>query len=241
MPRSGGPIRSKMTLSKTSTLCKSLLLGTLLCVPGYGQISGSTSININGNVGDLISTGTGAWMSGIQHPSIASWNISPSPSMPSGIQLLPNGAFSGGLWGIYMFGTPSAPFSGTVVVTVTKAGQSGSGQLTINFNITGPPTLGSQSFAAGTAGRPYSGSVTASGGTGAISYAVTAGALPAGLSLSTGGAISGTASSAGTSNFTVTATDSNMMTASQAYSILINTAPSVSSISTVNLTLGQSV
>ncbi|NLR98027.1 autotransporter outer membrane beta-barrel domain-containing protein, partial [Rhizobium sp. P38BS-XIX] len=54
----------------------------------------------------------------------------------------------------------------------------------------------------------YSQPLTASGGTSPYSYAVTAGALPQGLTLSSGGLLSGTPTSAGTFNFTVSATDS---------------------------------
>ena len=66
---------------------------------------------------------------------------------------------------------------------------------------------------------------------GAITYAITSGALPTGLSLnSSTGAITGTAPSVSadtTSNFTVTATDNENQTASRAYSITVtNVLPS---------------
>ena len=57
-----------------------------------------------------------------------------------------------------------------------------------------------------TVGTPYSFTVTASG-TPAPTFAVTAGALPAGLTLSPTGTISGTPTTAGTSTATVTATN----------------------------------
>jgi len=66
---------------------------------------------------------------------------------------------------------------------------------------------------------------------GAITYAITSGSLPSGLSLNTStGTITGTAPSVSadtTSNFTVTATDNENQTASRAYSITItNILPS---------------
>ena len=66
---------------------------------------------------------------------------------------------------------------------------------------------------------------------GAITYAITSGSLPSGLSLNTStGAITGTAPSVSadtTSNFTVTATDNENQTASRAYSITVtNISPS---------------
>ncbi len=55
---------------------------------------------------------------------------------------------------------------------------------------------------------PYSASLSASGGTAPYQWAVASGTLPAGLSLSTSGTISGTPIVAGTSSFVVTVTDS---------------------------------
>ena len=55
----------------------------------------------------------------------------------------------------------------------------------------------------------YSQTVAASGGTGIYSYAVIAGSLPPGLSLSSGGVLSGTPTAGGTYNFTLAATDSS--------------------------------
>src|SRR5690606_12335519 len=66
----------------------------------------------------------------------------------------------------------------------------------------------------------YTATITATGGTGTVSYAITAGALPAGLSLnSTTGVISGTPTTAGDYSFTVTATYDGAGTASAAYTL----------------------
>ena len=62
-----------------------------------------------------------------------------------------------------------------------------------------------------------------------ITYAVTSGTLPTGLSLSSGGDITGTLSgSATTYNFTVTATDPQGQTASRNFSYTVNPPPTVS-------------
>ena len=77
----------------------------------------------------------------------------------------------------------------------------------------------------------------ANGGTGTISFAVSAGSLPSGLTLNSAtGAITGTptTNTGSVSNFTVTATDSDGATASQTYSIAINTAPIAVTGATVN-------
>ncbi len=81
----------------------------------------------------------------------------------------------------------------------------------------------------GTANTAYTGAVTASNGTSPYTYAVTSGSLPTGLSLSAGGALTGTPSVANTFNFTVTATDAYNQTGNRAYSVVIASAPVASS------------
>lgn len=66
--------------------------------------------------------------------------------------------------------------------------------------------------------------ITATGGSGAYTFAVTTGALPPGLSLSAGGVLSGTPTQANTYPFTVTATDTSdgTITGTRDYTIVIN-------------------
>jgi hypothetical protein len=78
------------------------------------------------------------------------------------------------------------------------------------------------SLSAGTAGAAISANISASGATGATTFDVTSGSLPAGVSLSSGGTLSGTPTATGTFNFTVTATDPNNCTGARAYSLTIN-------------------
>ena len=74
----------------------------------------------------------------------------------------------------------------------------------------------------GTAGSPYNGSITASGGVEPYNYSVSSGTLPAGLTLdSTTGALSGTPEMAGTFNFTMTATGSGRCPGSRDYALVI--------------------
>jgi hypothetical protein len=78
-------------------------------------------------------------------------------------------------------------------------------------------------LAAATQGAAYTTTVTASGGIGTVSYAVTTGTLPTGLSLNSAtGAITGTPSGTGMSSFTVTATYDGAGEASAAYSITVS-------------------
>ncbi len=93
-----------------------------------------------------------------------------------------------------------------------------------------PPAALSLSIAAlpaGTVDAAYSSSISATGGAPPYTYAVTQGSLPAGLTLSSAGAIAGTPTKAGTSSFTVTVTDSKSATASAQGSIVIAAAASL--------------
>src|SRR5205814_6703881 len=75
----------------------------------------------------------------------------------------------------------------------------------------------------GTQSVAYNQSLAAAGGTTPYSWSLISGALPAGLSLSSGGQISGTPTTTGTSNFTVQVTDAStpVQTATRALSITI--------------------
>jgi len=90
-------------------------------------------------------------------------------------------------------------------------------------------SLSPTTLSAATVAAAYSQTITASGGTSPYSYAVTAGALPAGMTLSSAGALSGTPTAGGSFNFTITATDSTggtPLTGSQAYTLTVN-APTI--------------
>jgi len=71
-----------------------------------------------------------------------------------------------------------------------------------------PPTitLSPTTLPNATLETPYSQTITASGGTGPYTFAVTMGTLPPGLTLATNGTLSGTPTSTGSFTFTVTAT-----------------------------------
>ncbi|WP_192884079.1 putative Ig domain-containing protein [Xanthomonas campestris] len=83
-------------------------------------------------------------------------------------------------------------------------------------------TVGPASLPSSTAGSAYSQNLSASGGTAPYTFTVTAGALPAGLTLSPAGVLSGTPTATGSFNFTASATDSgNPTTGSRAYALVV--------------------
>ena len=106
-------------------------------------------------------------------------------------------------------GTPTAAGSFTFIVQVTDAN---------NFTETTPyavnvgsavVSIGPASLSGGVVNAGYSQQLSATGGTAPYTYSVVSGALPAGLSLSSAGVISGTPTTSGSSAFTVQAKDSS--------------------------------
>jgi hypothetical protein len=85
-------------------------------------------------------------------------------------------------------------------------------------------TVTTTSLPAGTVGAAYSATLAASSGTTPYKWTLSAGSLPAGLALSTAGAITGTPTTAATSSFTVKVTDSakRTATATKALSIVVS-------------------
>ncbi len=107
-------------------------------------------------------------------------------------------------------GTPTTAGSVTFTVTVKDSGSpAASSAQTFTIGVAAPPaiTFTTTTLAGGTVGTAYSASVAATGGAGGLTYALGSGTLPAGLTLSSAGAISGTPTKAGTSTITVKATD----------------------------------
>ena len=132
---------------------------------------------------------------------------------------LPNGlSFNTGTGAITGTPTTIGPFSFTVSA-IDSDSNTGSRAYTVNINnlTVNPVTLPN-----GAVSSAYSQNVTASGGTGSGQiFTLSAGALPSGLSLSSGGAITGTPSAAGPYTFTVHVVDSGGSTGSRAYTVNI--------------------
>lgn len=121
--------------------------------------------------------------------------------LPAGMALSAGGVLSG---------TPTA--TGAFTFTVRATDTSGCfGEVTVTLHVNCPTiTVNPATLSNGTVGDPYGPiTFTQTGSTGVLAptFSVTTGTLPAGLTLTSGGVLSGTATSTGTSTFTVTATD----------------------------------
>jgi Putative Ig domain len=100
--------------------------------------------------------------------------------------------------------------------------------ITLSYAVCPTITLSPSSLSNGSINILYTEAISASDGTGPYLYTVTSGSTPAGLSLDTNtGSLSGYPTTAGTSTFTITATDSNNCTGTREYSIVIATSTDI--------------
>jgi len=86
-------------------------------------------------------------------------------------------------------------------------------------------TLLPTTLPAGVVGTAYSQTIVGSGGIGPYTFTVTAGTLPAGMTLTAAGVLSGTPTAEGTSVVTIQGTDANGCFASLIFTIVIAPAP----------------
>jgi hypothetical protein len=143
------------------------------------------------------------------------WAIS-AGSLPAGLSLSGN----------TISGTPTTAGNSEFTVRVTdSANQNATRALSITINAAPAPTITTTSVPGGGVNVPYYAGLLASGGTPPYSWAVTSGSLPAGVTLSSAGEISGTPTASGSFDFTVTVTDAARSTASRALRIVVSGAP----------------
>ena len=162
----------------------------------------------NGNVGTAYSASLAA--SGGAPPY--AWSAG---GLPDGVSAAANGAISG---------TPTTAGQYKVAVTV-KDSAGATAQQSYTVTIALPPlTITTASLPNGTVGVAYSASLAASGGVTPYQWSATG--LPAGLTLSSGGALAGTPTGAGTPSIAVTVKDSAGTTASRTFQVTIALPPS---------------
>jgi large repetitive protein len=139
-------------------------------------------------------------------------------SLPAGLTLAASCVVSG---------TPTAAGTSTLQVKATDSSSptetvTGPESITVaaagSLTITSPPNA--------TVGTPYSGAIGVSGGTAPYSCVITAGTLPAGLTLGAGCVITGTPTSSGTTTVTVKATDSGNPSKTTTSPIIVTVSPS---------------
>ncbi|WP_433040426.1 putative Ig domain-containing protein [Dactylosporangium sp. CS-033363] len=144
------------------------------------------------------------------------WSVAQG-ALPAGLSLDPaTGAITG---------TPTT--RGTNLVTVRATDSAGvTADRVLAFTVHAPAlSVSTMTLPDATAGTPYSATLGGSGGTTPYTWAVTAGALPAGLALDPAtGVVSGTATAAGTSTVTVTLTDDDAVASAQPLTLTVHPA-----------------
>jgi hypothetical protein len=136
-----------------------------------------------------------------------------SGTLPSGLTLAANGTLSG---------TPTVVGTFPITVKVTDTnGCTGTGP-TYNLTITCQTiTVTAPAVNTGVAGSPFSQTFTQSGAIGTATFSLASGSLPAGLTLSASGVLSGTPTQTGTFPITVKVTDSNGCIGTTGYTLTI--------------------
>lgn len=145
-----------------------------------------------------------------------SWSLS-AGTLPTGLSLNSSGMISGTL-------SATGTFTFTVKVTDAATASATKSLSIIVSSGAASLSIATSSLSDGTAGTAYSQTLAAAGGTAPYSWSHN-GTLPPGIAVSSGGAVTGTPTAAGTYSFAVVAVDSKAATATKSLSINI-AAPS---------------
>jgi large repetitive protein len=143
------------------------------------------------------------------------WSIA-AGNLPAGLNL---NQTTGVISGIPLVPADTSSFT---VRVADAAGQDDTQALSITINLINPPVITTTTLPGGTVGQAYNQTLQATGGILGLTWTLSGGSLPAMLSLSPAGVISGTPTNAGTSNFTVRVTDTLNQTDTQDLSIAVS-------------------
>ncbi len=139
-------------------------------------------------------------------------------------------------------GNPPLAAVGSYPVTLQASNGTGpAATLSFTLIVNKPVSIATAALPNGQVGVPYSAALAASGGLAPYTWLITSGSLPAGLSLASNGAVTGTpTANSGTTTFTVRVTDSlhPAATATRAISITIDKGPTFLAVNGVVLSSG---
>ncbi len=190
---------------------------TFTLQPFTALVIGTTSLG-----GATVGSAYSATLAGSGGTQPYRWTVD-AGSLPSGLSLSESGLISG---------TPLT--AGTTNFTV-RLTDSGGASVTKPLSIVAanPAALSvvTPSLPDGLAGAAYSATLSAVSGSGSYTWSLASGALPAGLSLSSAGVISGTPSASGSSTFTVRVTDASSATATRTFTLSVSGSLAISTAS----------
>jgi Putative Ig domain len=160
------------------------------------------------------------------------WSVSQG-SLPPGLSLnTTTGAITG---------TPTANGNYSFGLQVSDSSTPQQTAKMVGGIVVNPPlVITTTALGSGAVGTAFNSTLNSTGGVAPVSWSLTMGALPAGLSMSASGGISGTPTTAGSASFTATVTDSASppRTTSQSLTLMINSRFAVVSSAPPNGTAG---
>jgi hypothetical protein len=183
----------------TGTITPTLNIAQSAGTDGGGSLSLSSAALPSGQVGV---SGYSATITGSNGVSPYIWSMT-NGNLPQGL------TGTAGNTTYTITGTPQLLESQTFTIEITD--QSGQAPVSRVYTISiaqNVPVVSTSSLPSGTVESSYSStSLSATGGTSPYTYNITLGSLPPGLTMTSGGLISGTPTTDGTYNFSVAATD----------------------------------
>jgi len=214
-----------LTTSNAGDLLCAVMSGNNLVQATVTTPSGWTQTAVETN-GAVYQVGQAIYQSGSSAGAYtAKWNKIGTTSWGTGMVALE------GYSGATLSGVPTTSGAWGFTVTATdSAGNVASQQYTLTVNAASILTVSPATLASATVNSAYSATVSATGGSGTYTFAVTTGSLPSWLTLSSStGALNGTPTTTGSSSFTITATDSanSAFKGSKAYGLTVNAASSL--------------
>ena len=177
------------------------------------QITTSTlSIALRGSTYSSQLAATGA-------VAATTWTLT-SGTLPGGITLSASGLLSG---------TPTTVTSATFTVSVTDGSVTNARSLTLTVTAPQPLAITTTTLPAGRTAQAYREVLAVSGGVPPLTWSLTSGTLPSGLTLGGDGVLSGIPATGGTIALTVRVVDSTSDQTSRALTLILDDAPLITS------------
>ncbi|MFK0274923.1 putative Ig domain-containing protein [Ensifer sp. NPDC090286] len=197
---------------------------TVAATDSYGATGTSGSYSLTVRIQAPIANATTATVAANSSANVISPNLTGGTAASVAIVATPSHGTATVAGNTFSY-TPAAGFSGADSFTYTATNTTGtSAPATVTVTVS-PPTFAftpaAGALAGATVADAYDLTITAANGTAPYTYAVTGGALPAGVTLAADGRLSGTPTSDGPATFTVTATDANNATGTASYSLAV--------------------
>ncbi|HEY4009538.1 MAG TPA: putative Ig domain-containing protein, partial [Acidobacteriaceae bacterium] len=192
------PVVNQLQVKNTNGAASNQVSLTVTTAPQSGD---SLSISTTNLPSAQAGTGYNSTLSASGGTPGYTWSVA-SGSLPAGLTLSSAGVISG---------TPTASGTSSFSLSVSDSSSPAQSQ-TVTFSIVVLPviptlSIGSGSLPAAQVGASYANALSVTGGTPGYTWSIASGSLPAGLTLSSAGVISGTPTASGSSTFTVSVTD----------------------------------